>query len=112
MTTVSTSHGTDMSRGRHEHGSCRAGQATSGSLPVTTSKAKPRTWESGEHYRCCRRWRYGGVTAAKALDEFVAVILIEPRGAFVHSVAILRQLVDPDWSGRLFFPYDYWPVAR
>ena len=49
---------------------------------------------------------YGGVTAAKALDEFAHVILIEPRDAFVHNVAILRQLVDPDWSGRLFFPYD------
>ncbi|MFC0436952.1 FAD-dependent oxidoreductase [Kutzneria buriramensis] len=49
---------------------------------------------------------YGGVTAAKALDEFADVVLVEPRDAFVHNVAILRQLVDPDWSGRLFFPYD------
>jgi NADH dehydrogenase FAD-containing subunit len=49
---------------------------------------------------------YGGVTAAKALDEFADVILVEPRDAFVHNVAILRQLVDPGWSGRLFLPYD------
>ncbi|MDS0135827.1 MULTISPECIES: FAD-dependent oxidoreductase [unclassified Amycolatopsis] len=49
---------------------------------------------------------YGGVTAAKALDEFADVVLIEPRDAFVHNVAILRHLVDPGWSGRLFFPYD------
>jgi NADH dehydrogenase FAD-containing subunit len=49
---------------------------------------------------------YGGVTAAKALDEFADVVLVEPRDAFVHNVAVLRHLVDPGWSGRLFFPYD------
>ncbi|OLR93213.1 FAD-dependent oxidoreductase [Actinokineospora bangkokensis] len=49
---------------------------------------------------------YGGATAAKALDEFADVVLVEPREAFVHNVAILRVLVDPDWPGRLFFPYD------
>ncbi|MET0134589.1 MAG: FAD-dependent oxidoreductase, partial [Kibdelosporangium sp.] len=49
---------------------------------------------------------YGGVTAAKALDDVADVVLIEPRDAFVHNVAALRILVDPDWRGRLFFPYD------
>ena len=49
---------------------------------------------------------YGGVTVAKALDEVADVVLVEPRDAFVHNVAILRVLVDPTWSGRLFFPYD------
>src|SRR5687768_5327324 len=49
---------------------------------------------------------YGGVTAAKALDDIADVVLIEPRDAFVHNVAALRVLVDPHWPGRLFFPYD------
>jgi NADH dehydrogenase FAD-containing subunit len=49
---------------------------------------------------------YGGVTAAKALDDVADVVLIEPRDAFVHNVAALRVLVDPAWPGRLFFPYD------
>src|SRR5579863_3491535 len=50
---------------------------------------------------------YGGVTAAKALDEFADVTLVEPRDAFVHNVAALRALVDPDWLSRIFLPYDH-----
>lgn len=49
---------------------------------------------------------YGGITAAKALDEFAEVILIEPRDTFVHNVAALRALVDPTWTDWLFLPYD------
>lgn len=49
---------------------------------------------------------YGGFAAAKALDEFAAVTLIEPRDAFVHNVAALRALVDPEWLPRIFLPYD------
>ncbi|WSA36092.1 FAD-dependent oxidoreductase [Streptomyces sp. NBC_01808] len=49
---------------------------------------------------------YGGITAAKTLDAFTDVILIDPRDAFVHNVAALRSLVDPRWTDRLFFPYD------
>ncbi|OEV12844.1 FAD-dependent oxidoreductase [Streptomyces nanshensis] len=48
---------------------------------------------------------YGGVAVAKALDDVADVVLVEPRDAFVHNIAALRELVDPDWSGRLFFPY-------
>jgi NADH dehydrogenase FAD-containing subunit len=49
---------------------------------------------------------YGGATVAKALDDVADVILIEPRDAFVHNVAALRGVVDPDWTDRLFIPYD------
>jgi NADH dehydrogenase FAD-containing subunit len=49
---------------------------------------------------------YGGITVAKALDDVADVVLIEPRDAFVHNVAALRGLVDPNWTDRLFFPYD------
>ena len=49
---------------------------------------------------------YGGSSAAKALDEFADVTLVERRDAFVHNVAALRALVEPDWVPRIFFPYD------
>ncbi|GAB3297148.1 NAD(P)/FAD-dependent oxidoreductase [Parasphingorhabdus pacifica] len=49
---------------------------------------------------------YGGITAAKALDDIAEVVLIEPRDTFVHNVAALRALVDPTWTDRLFLPYD------
>ena len=49
---------------------------------------------------------YGGSGAAKALDTFADVTLVEPRDAFVHNVAALRALVDPEWLPQIFFPYD------
>jgi apoptosis-inducing factor 2 len=49
---------------------------------------------------------YGGVSAAKALDEHAHVILIEPKEAFQHNVAALRALVDPAWPDQIFLPYD------
>ncbi|SNQ48648.1 Pyridine nucleotide-disulfide oxidoreductase [Frankia canadensis] len=49
---------------------------------------------------------YGGITAAKALDDVADVLLVEPRDTFVHNVAALRGLVDPSWLERLFLPYD------
>lgn len=49
---------------------------------------------------------YGGTTVAKALDAFADVVLVEPREDFVHHVAALRGLVDPEWTDRLFYPYD------
>ncbi len=48
---------------------------------------------------------YGGVSAALALDEFTRVTLLEPRDAFVHNVAALRALVEPEWLQRIFLPY-------
>jgi NADH dehydrogenase FAD-containing subunit len=50
---------------------------------------------------------YGGFAAAKALDESADVTLIEPRDAFVHNVAALRALVEPEWLPRIFLPYDH-----
>ena len=49
---------------------------------------------------------YGGSGVARALDEFAAVTLVEPRDAFVHNVAALRALVEPEWLERIFLPYD------
>ncbi|HVW40607.1 MAG TPA: FAD-dependent oxidoreductase [Amycolatopsis sp.] len=49
---------------------------------------------------------YGGIAVAKALDDVADVVLIEPREHFVHTVAALRGLVDPQWTDRLFFPYE------
>ncbi|MFI0357118.1 NAD(P)/FAD-dependent oxidoreductase [Actinomadura sp. 9N407] len=49
---------------------------------------------------------YGGAAVAKALDAETDVVLIEPRDAFVHSAGSLRALVQPDWAGNIFFPYD------
>jgi NADH dehydrogenase FAD-containing subunit len=49
---------------------------------------------------------YGGVAAAKALDETMDVVLVEPRDAFMHNIAALRALVDPSWLPKIFFPYD------
>jgi pyruvate/2-oxoglutarate dehydrogenase complex dihydrolipoamide dehydrogenase (E3) component len=48
---------------------------------------------------------YGGVAVAKALDEVADVVLVEPKDAFVHSVATLRGVVDRDWQERVFHPY-------
>ncbi|ASO20441.1 NADH dehydrogenase FAD-containing subunit [Actinoalloteichus hoggarensis] len=49
---------------------------------------------------------YAGIAVAKALDDVADVVLVEPREALFHSVAALRGVVDPAWSGRLFLPYD------
>jgi len=49
---------------------------------------------------------YGGITVAKALDDVVDVVLVEPRDEFLHNVGTLRAVVDPTWIDRLFAPYD------
>ncbi|MDT0445338.1 FAD-dependent oxidoreductase [Streptomyces johnsoniae] len=49
---------------------------------------------------------YGGIAVAKQLDSVTDVTLIEPRDTFVHNVAALRGLTDPQWTDRLFLPYD------
>ena len=52
---------------------------------------------------------YGGVNAARSLDEVADVVLVEPKDAFVHNVAALRALVDPSWLPRIYLPYDRRP---
>ncbi|MGW6058682.1 NAD(P)/FAD-dependent oxidoreductase [Streptomyces sp. NPDC055189] len=49
---------------------------------------------------------YGGSAVAKALDAETDVVLVEPKDAFVHAAGSLRALVQPDWAGNMFFPYD------
>jgi NADH dehydrogenase FAD-containing subunit len=48
---------------------------------------------------------YGGVRVAKALDETMDVVLIEPKDAFMHNIAALRALVDPSWLPKIYMPY-------
>jgi NADH dehydrogenase FAD-containing subunit len=48
---------------------------------------------------------YGGINAAKLLDDVADVTLIEPKDAFEHNVASLRALADPSWLPRIFLPY-------
>src|SRR5437588_7570913 len=49
---------------------------------------------------------YGGVNAAKLLDEHVDVVLVEPKDAFVHNIGALRALVEPAFLPKMFLPYD------
>ncbi|WAH95480.1 FAD-dependent oxidoreductase [Arthrobacter sp. MMS18-M83] len=49
---------------------------------------------------------YGGIAVAKALDEHAIVTLVEPKDAFVHNIAALRSVVQPDFLPRMFLPYD------
>ena len=46
---------------------------------------------------------YGGAAAAKALDDIADMVLIEPKDAFIHNIAALRGLVDPEWTDRVFY---------
>ena len=50
---------------------------------------------------------YGGINAAKALDELADVTLVDPKDAFVHNIAAWRALVEPEWLDRIFLPYEY-----
>src|SRR6195256_3619053 len=50
---------------------------------------------------------YGGIRAAKALDDVADVTLVDPTEAFVHNVASWRALVDPEWLERIFWPYEH-----
>src|SRR5882757_1267207 len=49
---------------------------------------------------------YGGIGAAKALDDVADVTLVDPKDAFVHNVAAWRALVEPEWLDRIFYPYE------
>ncbi|GIE82473.1 hypothetical protein Aph02nite_84230 [Actinoplanes philippinensis] len=49
---------------------------------------------------------YGGIVAARTLDDVAEVTLIEPRETFLHHVAHLRAAADPTWAGRIMIPYD------
>jgi len=49
---------------------------------------------------------YGGAAVAKALESEADVVLIDPRDAFVNVAGSLRALVQPDWAGNIFFPFD------
>jgi NADH dehydrogenase FAD-containing subunit len=49
---------------------------------------------------------YGGIAVAKALDETSNVVLVEPKDAFMHTIAALRALVDLSWLPRIYFPFE------
>ena len=42
---------------------------------------------------------------AKAIDQMVDVVLIEPREAFFHNVAAIRAMVDPSLLDQIILPY-------
>ncbi len=48
---------------------------------------------------------YGGINAAKALDDVADVTLVDPTEAMVHNIAAWRALVEPEWLDRIFLPY-------
>lgn len=50
---------------------------------------------------------YGGITAAKALDDVAEVTLVEQKDTFVNHAAALRAAVDREWAERIFMPYDH-----
>jgi NADH dehydrogenase FAD-containing subunit len=49
---------------------------------------------------------YAGYALARALDKHVDVTLIEAREAFVHNVAAIRAVTDPELTPRILLPYD------
>lgn len=49
---------------------------------------------------------YGGIAAARGLDDVADVTLVEPNETFVHNVAALRAAVDPAWAEKIFIRYD------
>ncbi len=50
---------------------------------------------------------YGGINAAKALDDVADVTLVDATEAFVHNVAAWRTLVEPEWLDQIFLPYTH-----
>jgi NADH dehydrogenase FAD-containing subunit len=50
---------------------------------------------------------YAGTAVARALDAKFDVVLVEPREAFVHNVAAIRALVEPDLVDKIILPYDH-----
>jgi NADH dehydrogenase FAD-containing subunit len=66
---------------------------------TTSSKAQPSVLILGGGY--------GGINAAKALDDVAHVTLVDPTEAFVHNVAAWRSLVEPEWLDRIFLPYEH-----
>ncbi|MCO8273116.1 FAD-dependent oxidoreductase [Actinoplanes sp. TRM 88003] len=49
---------------------------------------------------------YGGIVAARGLDDIADVTLVEPRETFLHHTAHLRAVADPAWAEKIFIPYD------
>src|SRR5258705_3160760 len=49
---------------------------------------------------------YGGFKVAKALDDVADVTLVDPSDAFLHNVAALRALVEPEMVDQIFLPYN------
>ncbi|WP_433796169.1 NAD(P)/FAD-dependent oxidoreductase [Actinoplanes sp. CA-252034] len=49
---------------------------------------------------------YGGIVAARTLDDVADVTLVDPRETFLHHVAHLRAAADPAWAERIMIPYD------
>lgn len=49
---------------------------------------------------------YAGMNLARLLDEHADVTLVEPRSNFVHNVAAIRSIVEPELLEQALIPYD------
>lgn len=49
---------------------------------------------------------YAGTMLARALDKHAEITLIEPRDKWVHNVAMIRALVQPELLDEIVIPYD------
>lgn len=49
---------------------------------------------------------YAGTALAHALDAVADVVLVEPRDRFVHNVAAIRAVVQPELFEQIAIPYD------
>ncbi len=49
---------------------------------------------------------YLGIDLARRLEDVAEVSLIERRSHFVHTAALIRSLVRPEWLDRAILPYD------
>jgi NADH dehydrogenase FAD-containing subunit len=48
---------------------------------------------------------YAGYPLARSLDQYVDVVVVEPRDAFLHNVAAIRAITDPALLERIILPY-------
>jgi apoptosis-inducing factor 2 len=49
---------------------------------------------------------YAGIAVAKGLDDVADVTLVDPSEAFVHNVAALRAVAQPEWLDKMFFRHE------
>lgn len=48
---------------------------------------------------------YAGIALARRIDSLCNVVLIDPKSSFVHNVAAIRAIVEPELFDRFVLPY-------